>query len=485
MDLEDEGSIRSGDDVSKEKQNDVEEGLIGDNESIVEMNETESGKVNGNQHDVGEGKQGDELSMNSNLSANCDERIIDSLTENLSDNKSSVNNGKNDNNNNNNSKVLCKNAILTNTSSSSISSTNLIITMPKFNNDKKDNKSLKRTARISVRACCFINPPPSSPPYQHFSPPSNYQTAPPPTPLESPPTTSIAPPGFCSGQLLTTPKTSSPPLTSPPPTPTQPSKQTSPLAINLEPIELVFSTPPTSPHPFFDSLEDLPPRTTNPPPPQPTFDSIERLANHPPPVPEITEMEPPLLPLPLQLPPHSQSMWSNDAFPPLTHELFCEHFQRTQMIVNDLRDEMRSSQFHSSFVAGEGVVWETGLVQRVLPFKQIEMLGLTDGANVEANLRGPLELGKWDSILVIIGFSLAPPDVVPSVSETAAGLVLLLQHDAGDPRPDMSFNTSASPEYISGLDRASSAKVVSYVSPSMAPEETIPHHTTFFYVDMY
>ncbi|GKD54996.1 hypothetical protein Tco_1288383 [Tanacetum coccineum] len=230
MDLEDEGSIRSGDDVSKEKQNDVEEGLIGDNESIVEMNETESGKVNGNQHDVGEGKQGDELSMNSNLSANCDERIIDSLTGNLSDNKSSVNNGKNDNNNNNNnSKVLCKNAILTNTFSSSISSTNLIITMPKFNNDKKD-KSFKRTARISVRACCFINPPPSSPTYQHFSPPSNYQKAPPPTPLESPPTTPIAPPGFCSGQLLTTPKTSSPPLTSPPPTPTQPSKQTSPLA---------------------------------------------------------------------------------------------------------------------------------------------------------------------------------------------------------------------------------------------------------------
>nr|GEV63611.1 hypothetical protein [Tanacetum cinerariifolium] len=212
--------------------------------------------------------------------------------------------------------------------------------MPKFNNDKKDNKSLERMARISVRACCFINPPPSSLPYQCFSPPSDYQTSPLSTPLESPPTTPIVPPGFCSGQLLTTLKTSLTPLTSPPSAPTQPSKQTSPLAINLEPIELVFSTPPTS-HPFFDSLEDLPSRTTNPPPSQPTFDSIECLANHPPPVPEITEMEPLLPPLPPQLPPHSQPMWSNDAFPSLTHELFCEYFQRTQMIINDLCDEIK------------------------------------------------------------------------------------------------------------------------------------------------
>ncbi|GJU74464.1 hypothetical protein Tco_1265869 [Tanacetum coccineum] len=137
--------------------------------------------------------------------------------------------------------------------------TNLIITMPKSNNDKKDNKSLKRTARISVRACCFVNPPPTSPPYRRFSPPRDYQTAPPSTPFESPPTTPIAPPGFSSGQLLSTPKTTPPPLTSPPPTPTQPSKKSSPLAINIEPVELIFSTPPISPHPFFDSLEDLPP----------------------------------------------------------------------------------------------------------------------------------------------------------------------------------------------------------------------------------
>nr|GEZ27205.1 hypothetical protein [Tanacetum cinerariifolium] len=186
----------------------------------------------------------------------------------------------------------------------------------------------------------FFNPPPSSPPYQRFSPPSDYQMTPTSTPLELPPTTPISPSGFSSGQILTTPKTSPPPLTYPPPTPTQPSKHISHLAISLKPIELVFSTPPTSPHPFFDSLENLPPRTTNPPPPQPTFKSNERLVNHPPSVPDVTEMEPPLPPLPPQLPPHSQLMWSNDAFAPLTHAMFYEHYQRTQLFVNDLRDEL-------------------------------------------------------------------------------------------------------------------------------------------------
>ncbi|GKF52794.1 hypothetical protein Tco_0159704, partial [Tanacetum coccineum] len=77
--------------------------------------------------------------------------------------------------------------------------------MPKSNHDKKDNKSLKRTTQISVRACCFVNPQPTSPPYQRFSPPNDYQTAPPSTPLKSPPTTSIAPSGLAPGQLLTTP----------------------------------------------------------------------------------------------------------------------------------------------------------------------------------------------------------------------------------------------------------------------------------------
>ncbi|GKE68009.1 hypothetical protein Tco_1522170, partial [Tanacetum coccineum] len=95
--------------------------------------------------------------------------------------------------------------------------------------------------------------------------------------------------------------------------PTQPSKQSSSLTIKLEPVELIFSTPPTSPHLFFDSLEDLPPWTTNPTLPQPSFDSIKRLENQPPPIPDV--MEPPL---PQQL----LLMWSNDILPLLAHETF-------------------------------------------------------------------------------------------------------------------------------------------------------------------
>nr|GEY41327.1 retrovirus-related Pol polyprotein from transposon TNT 1-94 [Tanacetum cinerariifolium] len=87
--------------------------------------------------------------------------------------------------------------------------------------------------------------------------------------------------------LLLTPKSTPPPLISPPLTPTQPSKLTSPLAINLDPIELLFSTPPTSPQAFLDSLRELSPSTTNPPPPRPSFDTIERMANEPPPIPPI------------------------------------------------------------------------------------------------------------------------------------------------------------------------------------------------------
>nr|GEU29551.1 hypothetical protein [Tanacetum cinerariifolium] len=184
-----------------------------------------------------------------------------------------------------------------------------------------------------------FNPRSASPPYQHLSPPTDYQTAPPTTPIESPPSSPKAPLGFSPSLLLNTLKTTPPPLTSPPPIPSQHSKQNSPIAINLEPVELIFSTPPTSHHAFFNSLEDLPPRTTNPPPPQPSFDSIKRLENQPPPLPEV--MEPSLLPLPPHLPPLSQPVWSNDAFLTLTHEMFFKNCQRTQVLINDLRGVMR------------------------------------------------------------------------------------------------------------------------------------------------
>nr|GEY56836.1 hypothetical protein [Tanacetum cinerariifolium] len=165
--------------------------------------------------------------------------------------------------------------------------------MLKSSNNKKENKSLRRTAWIRIRACCLVNPS-NSPPFQRFSHPSDYQTAPPSTPLDFPPTTPLAPPDFSPSELLTTPKTTPPPLTTPPLAPTQQSKKSSPLTINLEHVELIFLTPPTSPHPFFYSLEDLPPRTANPPPPQPTFDFVECLASQPPLVPNVMVMEPPL-----------------------------------------------------------------------------------------------------------------------------------------------------------------------------------------------
>ncbi|GKE65178.1 hypothetical protein Tco_1519339 [Tanacetum coccineum] len=166
--------------------------------------------------------------------------------------------------------------------------------MPKTNKDKKSANEFKRTARISVRACCFVNPRLVSPPYQNLSPPTDYQMGPTPSPIMSPPLSPIISPGISFGKLLSTSKLTPPPLTSPPLAPSQPSKQSSPLAINLDPIELILSTPPTSLHPFFDTLKDLPLRTTNPPPPQPLFESIERLANQPPPLPAI---EPPITPM--------------------------------------------------------------------------------------------------------------------------------------------------------------------------------------------
>ncbi|GKC77647.1 hypothetical protein Tco_1128421 [Tanacetum coccineum] len=203
--------------------------------------------------------------------------------------------------------------------------------MPK---DKKPN--LKRTARISVSPCCISNPRPLSPPYHALSPPTDYQSAPPSTPNVSPPLSPIITLGISPSKVLLTLKSSPPPLTSPPPALTQPSKHSSLLAINIDPVKLLFSTPHSSPQTFFDSIEDLPPKTTNPLPPRPSFDSIKRLANEPPPLPT---MEPPLPPFPPQIPTFSSNHTSNfpllppfrpnNPFPLLTHEMFYEHCQRT------------------------------------------------------------------------------------------------------------------------------------------------------------
>nr|GEV02067.1 retrovirus-related Pol polyprotein from transposon TNT 1-94 [Tanacetum cinerariifolium] len=201
----------------------------------------------------------------------------------------------------------------------------------------KENKTnLKRTAQISVRPCCFNNPRTSSPPYQPFSPPSDYVSELPPT---TPTFQTYIPhlsPTSNNNNLLRTPKTTPPPLTSPPPTPTQPSKLSSLLAINVDPIELLFSTPPTSPQVFLDSLEDLPPAITNSLPPRLSFETIERLANEPPPIdlffPSPTpDTKPPIPPFPPQCSPNLPSNFPPlpplgpiNPFPMLTHEMFCE-----------------------------------------------------------------------------------------------------------------------------------------------------------------
>ncbi|GKD79171.1 hypothetical protein Tco_1341792 [Tanacetum coccineum] len=207
----------------------------------------------------------------------------------------------------------------------------------------KENKTnLKRTSRISVRPCCFNNPRTSSPPYQPLSPPSHYVSGPPPTTLT--PQTSIPhlSPTSNNDNLLLTPKSTPQALTSPPLALTQPSKLTSPLAINLDPIELLLSTLPTSPQAFLDYLKDLPPETTNPLPPRPSFDTIERLANEPPPISPINssfpsptlDMEPPIPPFPPQCSPNPPSnippllpLGPNNPFPMLTYIMFCEHCQ--------------------------------------------------------------------------------------------------------------------------------------------------------------
>nr|GEZ53601.1 hypothetical protein [Tanacetum cinerariifolium] len=145
----------------------------------------------------------------------------------------------------------------------------------------------------------FKSPRPVSPPYLPLSPPTDYQMTPPSILNSSQTLSPIISLGISPSKLLLTPKLTPPPMISPPPTLTQPSKHSSPLAINIDPIKLLFSTPPTSPQALFDTLEDLSPTTTNPPPPKPSFNFIKCLANEPPPV---LAMEPPLLPLPPQLP---------------------------------------------------------------------------------------------------------------------------------------------------------------------------------------
>ncbi|GJX41554.1 hypothetical protein Tco_0256544 [Tanacetum coccineum] len=110
--------------------------------------------------------------------------------------------------------------------------------------------------------------------------------------------------------------------------------------------KLLFSSPLNSLQDFLNSLDDfLPNQHTTPPPPRPSFYIIKRMANAPPPIPPIDStfpsptpnLEPPIPPfppqclpnLPLIVPP-LPPLGPNNPFPMLTHEMFCEHCQRTQ-----------------------------------------------------------------------------------------------------------------------------------------------------------
>nr|GEW38071.1 hypothetical protein [Tanacetum cinerariifolium] len=138
--------------------------------------------------------------------------------------------------------------------------------------------------KISVRPCCFINPRLTSPPYQTLSPSIDYQTAPPSTLNVSLPLSPITTLRMSPSKLLLTPKSTPPPLTFP-----------------LLPLP-----------PQLSSLPSLPLTLSNPP---------------------------------LSFPPLSPLGPSNP-FSMLTHEMFCDHCQRTQVIVDNLHDEMHFILIH-------------------------------------------------------------------------------------------------------------------------------------------
>nr|GFA73986.1 hypothetical protein [Tanacetum cinerariifolium] len=107
-------------------------------------------------------------------------------------------------------------------------------------------------------------------------PVNNYITTPPTTPLETPPQTPLT---SHVTNLLVIPSLAPQPI----------------MPTTLAPCELIFTTPPTSPHLYLNTLEELPPRSTNPPP-LPTFESIERLVSYSPPLSDRMDVEPSLPP---------------------------------------------------------------------------------------------------------------------------------------------------------------------------------------------
>nr|GEX72192.1 hypothetical protein [Tanacetum cinerariifolium] len=125
---------------------------------------------------------------------------------------------------------------------------------------------------------------------------------------------------------------------------------------------------------------------------------------------------------------------------------------RVLIVLKDPLDD-RSEEF---LVQELSWLLERGYHGRVEREPRALLIGITsptDGANVEANLRGPLGLNKWASNLKVVLFSLAPSEVAPLFVEEVVRLVLPIT-DAIDSGPGSSFNGPASLKCSSGLAHA-------------------------------
>ncbi|GJX10146.1 hypothetical protein Tco_0200005 [Tanacetum coccineum] len=205
---------------------------------------------------------------------------------------------------------------------------------------------------------------------------------------------------------MLTPKTTPLPLTSPPPAPTQPSKLTSPAAINLDLIEPLFSTPPTSPQAFLNSLKDLPPATTNPPPPRPLFDTIKRLANEPPPIPPIdlsipsptSDMEPPIY--------HSTQYSKNTASSTAASPAVESFMNSSEMLENQENNKSKSDKGYHAVpppFTGNFIPFKPDLtfMDEIVKSENMDVITIVTPSNVEPktvrkNSFRPLVIKDWN-----------------------------------------------------------------------------------------
>ncbi|GJZ63407.1 hypothetical protein Tco_0619828 [Tanacetum coccineum] len=105
----------------------------------------------------------------------------------------------------------------------------------------------------------------------------------------------------------------------------------------LAPRELIFTTPPTLPHPYLNNLEDLPPRSLNPPP-LPAFEQIPNQPLH-----HIDHMEyEPFFP-PTNLN-RRHGRLSAHLEPFMTREQIIEEIGQLQDLSNDIETALHNAQ---------------------------------------------------------------------------------------------------------------------------------------------